>query len=203
MLKNITEFTQWIKLCFCLSPYVTITILSVLFLILFGLARVVYLYGFSVFKMLITFIIGGRWFTDKSNEIIKDEKVVSDGQGSLDRRKVLGNSNSDSNSDSNYGNKPGGDVPLEEQGSLKVDDFGILKDLIKEWVKEGIKEALKDFVVKEAKKKKEKVIKTEGTSPKKGKKALTVGEREAVSPKKKKKNSSKGELVSKDVIIKE
>ena len=166
-------------------------------LIIFGLARVIYYYGFSVFEMLVTFIVGRRWFTDKSNDIVKDEKVGSDGKDSLDRRKVLG----DSNSDSNNGNKPGGDGPLGEQGFLKVDDFIILRTLIKGWVKEGIKEALKDFILKEAKKKKERVVKGEGTSPKKRKKALDVGEG-AVSPKKKK-NSSKKELVNKDVITKD
>lgn len=199
MMKNFSEFTQWIKLCFRLSPYVTITMLFVISLIIFGLARVVYHYGFSVFKILITLMVGGRWFIDKSNEVIKDEKIAGDGQGSLESRKVLGNS--DSGSDS--GNKPSGDSPLGGQGSLEIDDVSRLKIIVKECVKEGIKEALKAFVVKEAKKKKDKVVKTEGTLPKKSKKeALIVeGRQVVVSPKKK--NSNKKELVGKDEIIKE
>nr|AGS17944.1 M-ORF [Anodonta anatina] len=191
LLNDLITFVKWIKNCFALSPYVTLTMLFVFMMVIVGILRGIRLYGYDLYKKFMLLMVGSSWFTEKSGEAVKDEKSISDGLNPSEGQKVSGV-----------------DGPKGEGGSIKVEDISSLKNMISEAVKEAIKEAMKDLVVKEAKKKKEKVVSGDGTSPKKkSKKSLEVGEAVGdtvvVVSSKKKSSPKKKELVVKEEPSKE
>nr|AQM37820.1 M-ORF [Unio tumidus] len=196
------DFIKWVKYCCELSFFVTLLLFFIVSLVIFGLFRGIYLYWSKVYSGIMFVMMGSSWFTDKSLSNSGDVKSVNDGQSSGNKGDV-----SVSDSHNSLGeSKVGGVVGKEDFG--KVMDVGSLSDVLKEAVKEAIKEAMKDLVVKEAKKKKDKVVGGDSTLPKKSSKKVLAGEtsgvvvelgNQEVAPVKKKK-SKKSEPVIKEVF---
>jgi hypothetical protein len=155
----------------------------------------------ELYKKFMIMVIGSRWFNEKYGDVIKDEKTVTGSPNSSVDQK--GN---DVVSDANIPSVERGSIKTERI-SIKVEDVKSLKDIIREVIKESIKEVIKDLVVKEVKKKKEKVVTGDTVTPKKkSKKSVVVGEVgtsvvETV-PSKKKKVSKRKELVIKEELPK-
>lgn len=96
----------------------------------------------------------------------------------------------------------GVEVSKEKAGSPEEEKKSDLIDTIKKAVKEALEEAMKDFVVKEAKKKKQKVAGENPTPKKKSKKSegVEVDSVKAVTPKKKKTSKKRELVITKDPI---
>nr|AXO78610.1 m-ORF2 [Sinanodonta woodiana]AXO78653.1 m-ORF2 [Sinanodonta woodiana] len=164
-----------------------------------SLTRFIYFFEFKLFKKFVSFMTEGNWYSEKSGEVVKSE-VSGDNKTALGGQEIVNDPGNISDTSS-----------LKDSVPLKTGDIGSLKDMIKESINEGIKEALKDIIVKETKKKKEKVVKTE--VPKKSKKTSTKNDEVTVYVSgvvmedgnivKKKKGSSKKEDSKKEDTIKE
>nr|AQM37750.1 M-ORF [Unio crassus]AQM37764.1 M-ORF [Unio crassus] len=194
------DIVKWVKHCFSVSPVVATIVFFLFFFVLglmiFGLWRAIDLYWYSIYSTIMLVLMGSSWFDEKSVDSNKGEKMPTGNSPiSSDEKKV-------------------GDVVsgvetlvVDKEDFKKGVDVNDLTEIIKKAVKEGIQEAMKDFVIKEAKKKKDTVVSGDATTPKKKSKkvlAKEMGEtvsgtnNQEVAPAKKKK-SKKSELVDKEV----